>query len=266
MPGPRAASRSAGREPPATSASTAARATPAAVPRHPAWAAATTRRRGIDEQHGQAVRGLDAQDAARAGRRRAASPSGRPSQGARARRAVDLLQQVQAARRRERRGHARAAASRVSQPAGAQPLLEAVDEAGDGVERGHGRGAQRARPSVHRKPGVGVDASTRLGAWPTTCVARGTAVVATSPRWRRCARGAPSLHGGGARLRARKSDPERRLAARLAAKRAAVRLLGGGVEPRRRRGRARRRRAAAPRLSARARGAAARRWAPTARW
>jgi holo-[acyl-carrier protein] synthase len=28
-----------------------------------------------------------------------------------------------------------------------------------------------------------------------------------------------------------KSDPERRLAARLAAKRAAVRLLGGGIEP-----------------------------------
>ena len=74
-----------------------------------------------------------------------------------------------------------------------------------------------------------------------------TSVIAEAVEVLPIAEVAPLLAGGGrgpfseAELAyARdKSDPERRLAARLAAKRAAVRLLGGGVARGGRRGRAR---------------------------
>ena len=81
MPGPRAATRSSGREPRATSASTARAAIPAAVPRHPACAAATSRLSGSTRRTGR-------QSAVWMPRRKPgaaateASASGVPSQGA----------------------------------------------------------------------------------------------------------------------------------------------------------------------------------------
>ena len=264
--GPRAAS------PRATRAVHRGRArTPAAVPRQPAWAARHRAAARIDEQHGQAVGGLDPEQQARAGPAsgRVAFGPALPGRLAARRAPWTCCSRSRRPERGERRGHARRGPRpRSSQPRGPEPLLEPVDEAGESSQRRHGgrRAGCASRSSCPmRKPRR--DRLEIVGDADDVVGPRGR-----GPGHRRGRRAAdrgrgplPSREAERAYARA-KSDPERRLAARLAAKRAAVRLLGGGVAAGRRRGPPRR--AAGRRTCALGPGAraAAPRWARTARW
>ena len=148
-------------------------------------------------------------------------------------RAVHLPQQAQASLGGQRGSDARAALLTGLPAGGAEPLLEPVDEAGHAVERGHGGDAQRGRHQLSR-PTVPMGAMLPRRARLLSMEEHG--VVASAFRIVEIAEAATLLAAGDAtwsdgelRYARDKSDPERRLAARLAAKRAALELLGAGL-------------------------------------
>ena len=272
MPGPSAARRSDGREP--------------AVDERGHRGAAPPRPRCLASRRGRRPRAGRSGSTSSTGRQSAVSmPRRRP--GAVGDRGVGLGTSLPRAPRRPwRRGpasageggpaaggppHTRARVASRGSPGRRQPLLEAVDEAGHGVEGGDACGLER---------GSGVGAITRQDRNPRTSYA---AIVGHCPiederrgGRKRCrgrgdrrgrsgsSRGPPAAGDLPSRPAERayarsKTDPERRLAARLAAKRAAVRAPGRRRRAGGRRGCRGALRAArlrlSPRAGARARGA-----------
>ena len=226
MLGPRAASTSAGSLPPAASAPSAAVATPDAVPRQPACAAATARRRGSTSSSGrQSAVSMPRMRPGLGGDRGVAFRPALP-RGPRHRHAVHLVEEEQASAIGERVGHARREPSRVSQPAGPSRCSNPWTRPGDGVERGHGGDAEGGvhRPIVtgrrgRRRTRLVEDAGRRAG--------RGHGEVAIAdaddPALAR------RLHGRGARLRGvqERSQPAAGRAAGREEGRAAA--LGGAL-------------------------------------
>ena len=209
VPRPRALARRAPR--------TARRGTPAAVPRQPACAAATSRLLRVHEEHGQAVGGLDAEEPARAPwRPRRRPPASRPT----------------APRRRSRRGPASGGAAgrapRGSRHAGApsrpasrdrrrRPAARSRGRAGDGEERGHGRGAQRHRGHASSGRGLHYDGGTSIEADAEDgVVASGVEIVAVEEAERLLAAGGEAVFSDGelryARERVDPRAPPRRAA------------------------------------------------------
>ncbi len=145
---------------------------------------------------------------------------------------MDLLQEQQAPSTLESLGDA---STRLfpGLPAGRpDPLLEAVDQAGHSLEGGGGGRAQHLPIVTRARSDPGRGLHLPMAVEDEGVVASAVEVLEIDEVKHRLAQGEDALFTEAERAYARsKSDPERRLAARLAAKRAACRLLGGDVTP-----------------------------------
>jgi holo-[acyl-carrier protein] synthase len=194
----------------------------------------------IDEEDGETVRRLDAEEEPGLGSGGGIPPGislpGRVAHGG----AVDLGQEMEPAPGRERLRHTAPAVLAALPTGRSAPLLEPVHQPRDEGERGYGNGVESRvagdHDGRHRNPGA-LAAEYTAGMTPETSVPEHGVVAAALEvlplaelgRLRTDPAATPFTKGEEAYARS-KSDPERRLLARLAAKRAACRLLGPGIE------------------------------------
>lgn len=186
----------------------------------------------VHDQDGQAVGGLDPEEQPRARGHRGVRlgplfPRGHGHRGA-----VHLLQQQQAAPSLEGPADAPPRLLAVLAAGEAKALLEAVDQVRNAVEGGSGDRAQHPPIVTRTRPDPLRGLHLPMAVEDEGVVASTVEVLEIDEVKRRLAQGEDSVFTEAERAYARsKSDPERRLAARLAAKRAACRLLGGDVTP-----------------------------------